>query len=1611
MGSVDDRVVAMKFDNKEFEQKVAGTLSVLEKLKNALNFKDSAKGMQDLSAASKNFNMENMGQAVEGIAAKFSAMGAIAFSVINNITTTVLGAASRIAKEFTLGPVQDGFAEFELNMSSIQTILANTANKGTNLDDVTHALNNLNDYADKTIYSFSQMSKNIGIFTATGVGLQDSVDAVKGLSNLAALTGTNAEDAARVTYQLSQAMSAGKLTAQDWLSVTSAGALGGEAFQNSLLQTAIALKKINAPAGITIEQWKKMGGNFKEAMADGVFTSDVLALSLQSFTGDLDKATLISKGYSEAQADAIAVTAARANASATEVKTFSQLIGTIKEVLGTGFAETFQKIFGDFEQAKELFTGLNTIFGGLIGNISHNRNATLQYWHDFGGREALIQSLRNVMWGLALIIDTVRKAFRAAFPKKTGEELISMTQWVERFTEALIPSANTLKIIGGVFGSVFSILSIGWTIVKEVAKAFFSLFSIFKVFGAAGDGPANFIGGIGDKIAALKKLLVDDGGIAHFFENITKAIADFAGGLDITGKIASVGEAIGKVKDAIVNFVAGIDFSAKYNAIVEGIAAIRDAITAFYRDTLVPAFKPAIEAFTKLKDVVTSFFSSGFESAVNSVTGAFNKFKEVFSGLFDKSISISNGMTSVADSTGRVGDRFKSLSTIGEKIGAIFDWLTQKFTQFIGWIKDIVPKITEAFSHGDFNQVLDVLNIALFFGILKLLKDTIDKFGGIFEGLKGVLKSFQADIKADALMKIAKALAILTASLLVLSLIDSAALSKSMIAMAVGIKILVKALEQLDKIGASKGTSVFKQDGKGGWMEEISGPGRLDLLALGLIAIAGAMLVLSFAVKNLSEIPMDKLVNGMSAITILLGELAIAVKLIGSPERMISTGLGIYAIAKSLQKLVEVVVAYGTIPFDTLKQGLISVSIALGVLTAAVALMPADTDSKGLGIGLIALSLLLLSKAITDLGKLEMSVLAKGLGTVALALAAITAAVKLMGSPSRMVEVGLGIAAMALALLIIGKAIENIGSMDLGTIIKGIFGINSALLSLAAATQIMKANIDGAKSIVIMTLALFGLAAVIKVFDAIGLGTILLAVLGIVVAIGLIAIAAMLIEDGGGDIAILALAGALSALGLAIATFGLGALLFAASILVMVLAIKMLIETGGNGLNLFIEYLPKIINAAVSAIVGGIKLFLESIPGLISAFGTALDALIQLVKDKARPIAEAFGVVVTEFKNWIDAHWQEIVDTGFKILVGILTGIDNNIAEITGRVISIIQQFLDELKKNENLDKLITAGADVLIQFIDGITKNMGPVTDAVLALVEEFKKQINDKKAVDKITEAAGDFLVAFVNGVGAQVNKVTKAVGQVVGTFFAEMGKNTKPIADGAFNFLINFMNGLSDSIDQNEERFRESGKKLARSILKAVANAVVDFAFLPIDAIRALGEAMFRKIAEVFVVHSPSKRMYDLATNIVKGFANGFTNNTEGVNSAERFAEDVVDKLNETFNQVSDALVGMHEFNPTITPVLDLANIERGAKRMGSLMATPKINADVSFGQAASIAVSTREQESGNADPVTPVETVKEINLTQINNSPKPLTTSDIYRNTKSQISFAKEELAAS
>ena len=440
MSSIDERVVEMQFRNDQFEQGVKKSLISLENLKKGLNLDKSAKSLSTLENTAKNFSMGNLASNVASISDRFSTMGIIGMTALQNITNSAIATGKTLVSALTIDPVKSGFQEYETQINAVQTILANTESKGTTLDQVNAALDELNHYADLTIYNFTEMTRNIGTFTAAGVDLDTSVAAIKGIANLAAVSGSNSQQASTAMYQLSQALAAGTVKLQDWNSVVNAG-MGGQVFQDALKETA----RVH---GVAIDQMIKDEGSFRETLSKGWLTSSILTETLSKFTGDLNESQLKTMGYTDEQIASIIKMGQTANDAATKVKTFSQLFDTLAEAMQSGWTQSWEYIIGDFEQAKESLTVVSDTLSDIINNSANKRNDLL-YDALTSNYDKFIKTVNDAGMETTAFEDKVK----AAITENGGDAdaLIQKYGSLERAIRAGAVSSDLLKkSLGGV---------------------------------------------------------------------------------------------------------------------------------------------------------------------------------------------------------------------------------------------------------------------------------------------------------------------------------------------------------------------------------------------------------------------------------------------------------------------------------------------------------------------------------------------------------------------------------------------------------------------------------------------------------------------------------------------------------------------------------------------------------------------------------------------------------------------------------------------------------------------------------------------------------------------------------------------------------------------------------------------------------------------------------------------------------------------------------------------------------------------------------------------------------------------------------------------------------
>jgi tape measure domain-containing protein len=870
MSSIDERVVKMRLDNSQFEQGINKTSGLLSKLKQALNLDKSVESINNVDKAVSGVSFNPLTSGLQGVQSGFNAMGAVAFSVLNRMTNAAIDAGKSIANALTAS-VRDGFAEYETQMNAVQTILANTQSKGSTIDDVNSALDTLNTYADKTIYNFTEMTRNIGTFTAAGVDLQTSVDSIKGIANLAAVSGSSSAQASQAMYQLSQAIAAGKVQLMDWNSVVNAG-MGGEVFQNALKRTAENF-------GTNVDGMIQKYGSFRESLTEGGWlTTDVLTETLKQLSGAYTEADLVSQGYTEEQAKQIVQLANTAESAATDVKTFSQLIDTTKEALGSGWTNTFEIIFGDFEEAKELWSSVAHVISDVVNRSSESRNNLLQGWKDLGGRAELIKGLSNVFESLGKVLSTVGNAFRKVFPPTTSQQLTDITKAFVSFTESLVLSESTLNKIGRVAEGVFSVFDIGVQAVKAVGEA------IFTAFGS--DSMGNLLNNLLDIAAGFGDWLVGlDNSIKQFgiFEGAAKKVETSVSNVlgmfnSFTGRISSMGSAIRSIASTIGDTLGGA-FERVKN-VISNVKNVISNVLTWITDNISGG------------DIFAGLAGGGIFLAAQKIGGAFDKIKEAVEGLF-----------------GNGAEKLKKGAGVFDEI---LDGLQESLNAFTGSVK--------AFT---------LVEIA---GSIALLVNSMEKIaalsggevvggvsaiGGMMTELNLSLKSITKTVKGvkttdliktgAALMEFAKAVDMLANAMSTIGNLKWDEIAKGLTGMGGAMAELV---------AAAKGLSYAKVDLK---------------TAGSLIAMAQAVKMVADPLKKLGDMSWDQVGKGLSAMGGALTEMGTVTGLLGRfGKHNISAAVSMVVTAKSLGDIAEAFNSFSQYSWDEIGRGLSAMGGALG---------------------------------------------------------------------------------------------------------------------------------------------------------------------------------------------------------------------------------------------------------------------------------------------------------------------------------------------------------------------------------------------------------------------------------------------------------------------------------------------------------------------------------------------------------------------------------------------------------------------------------------------------------------------------------------------------------
>lgn len=1422
--TVDERVVDMQFNNGQFESNVKTSIDSIDKLKKSLDFKDAGKSFDGLSDSAKKFSLAGIAEGVDAIAGKFTTLGIIGVTALTNIANKAVDAGLALVKNLTIDQVIAGFTKYESKTKAVQTIMSAT---GKTVDEVNESLEKLNWFTDETSYNFTDMVSNIGKFTAQGIDLDVAVTAMEGIANWAALSGQGVNEASRAMYNLSQAIGVGAVKLMDWRSIENAN-MGTKEFKETVIETAKALGMLDQN-GKTFKGTMVDFSNFSSTLAEGWFTSDVLIASLDKYGNYANEVYKVAteEGLTAAQAmervsSATMELGSKAFRAAQEAKTFTDAIEATKDAVSTGWMSTFEIIFGNYEEAKRLWTDLANGMYDVFAAEAESRNEMLQTWKDLGGRDSMIQSFKNLAAAVGSIVEPIKAAFREIFPALTGERLAQITKSFEKFTEKLKIGEGTAEKIKTVFKGLFSLLSIGAKLFSAVAKG-------------------------------AKDLVT-------FLSPAAKALLGY--GVSLADWVSSVNDSI-KANDT---FMKGLE---TLKTFISNTATV-----------VKEGFKKMVEAF-------------------ESLTGL--------------------DMTNLNTFLTSLREQFHPIQKLGEVIHKSFTWISDVFKKVGPVLSKIGGKIGEAFKSMNFNGILQLLTsgtlISAIAGIKKLVdsfREISDKAGGFLESITGILdgvrdalKAYENDLKAGTLLKIAAAIAILAGALMVLSLIDANKLTGALTAVTVLFGELMGAMAIFDSIVSGKKFS------------------SLTRVTTSLILFSTAVLILSKAVAELSGLSWDQLNKGLLSLSVIMAALVVVSRTMSTESAgMIKTSIALLALSGVIKILVTAVESLGSMDTGKLVQGLLAmlavmaelvlftqfvkssltIEDALGLVAIAVAvrliasaiqkigemdiaqvivgitgmtaamgeliLFTKMVDKSGgliqaaAGLAIFGAAMLILASAVEKLGSIPIETIGQGFAFLTLILTTVTIALNLM--PKDMVATGLGLLAVSAGLVLMAAAMRILAGMTWEEVAKGLIAMGGALLILVVALNAMTGSLAGAAAILLVSVALMGLAVAMNLLGAMPIEA---------VGIALLALVAVLVIFGVASAVLTPVIPLMLALGAALLLLGVAMLAIGASTIVLGIGLSTLAASGMEGiailLSLTLALAPLILLSPGLLLLGAALVVLSVGIMLVGAALTVLAVGMGVIMALGPGANEAL-IALASTSAQISEYAVELLVAGAALIVfgagAIVAGAGALVASVGLLAISLALQMLQKIDftKFEGIGSMAAeflAASGSLLLASPGLLAGGAALTvfGNGAQTTGDGLHSINDSiQSIIDLMNTMPDTIRKATNAIVAAVNQLISQVTSAIRTHKSIIEANVAEVLNAALNKVKSYV-----------AQFKAAGMAIGQGLADGINASIPQVA----AAAAALAAAAASATTNKLEINSPSKVFEDIGKNSVLGFVNAF------------------------------------------------------------------------------------------------------------------------------------------
>lgn len=1370
MSSIDRRVVEMEFDNKQFERGVRDTLKTLEELKEGLKLDGAVKGLEEVNAAATNTNLSTMANAVNHISDRFSALGAIGFSIIQKLTQEAMGFAARIGG-LVLDPLISGGRRRAQNIEQAKFMF-----RGLSMDIEQAMADAL--YAVKgTAFGLDEAARAASQLGASQVELGDDMKvALRGISGVAAMTNSSYEDTAHVFTRVA---GQGRVMANDLNSLASRG--------------------LNAAATL--------------AEAFGVTEAEVREMVSEGEIGFAD--------FAKAMDDAFGENATKANETYTgSLSNLRAALSRIGASFFGPFLEDQRDLFNTItpaidamaEALEPVISQLNAFGRGSTKGLIEFINA-IDFTQAYKIVQPMLAIVKNLYQALKAFLGPIKDAFVQIFPPASVDQISELLKAVQRFTASIKIGAESADRLRRVFAGVFAIFSIAWTVIKRTATFLGELFGLFSdgSFGIF-DAAAN----LGDFLVALDQAVKNGEGLTTFFDGLLNALerplellrqvtnaifelfdfkAPSSGSFDANfAPLVAIGEFLLRLWNGLFNFLGVVgdrmfDIAQRLGPLISGFAN-------FMRDIFDGA------EFEEIVDTIQTVLMGG-----------------IFMFVRRWAINFSNTLGSVSHN---LTEPFRRMT---------FALTTMQNTLRVMTLMQIAVTVAlltasvVALSKVDAGGLAKALTaVTLMFTQLGIMLKGMSLIGGV-QGLVGM---------GGGLVLLAVAIRILTSSVKALAEMEWEGLFKGLTGVTVllvglGTAVRIMGTQTGAMFSAGAGILIIafaikvlvdavKDFSDMNWGDITKGlvgvAGLLAALALftrfsnvnaaaltqgaGILLLAGGIWILSDALVSISKVPGGDIAKAMVVLALIFANIGNFMKAAGNPALMLGAGAAMVLFAGAVWIFADAIQHMAQLSWEEMAKGLITMSTAVGMVALAVALMPPTAAASGAAIVLIAGAMVVLAEALRQIGDLSWEELAKGLISISTSLGifALTAALMTAAIPG-----AVAIMFMAAAMVPLAYGLGLLGQMSWGEIGRGLVAMAGAFLVLGAAGALLA----------IVTPAILALGIAVGVLG-LGLGLAGAGVLMFASALTMLAAA-----GAAGTVALVAMfAGLIGLIPMLARALADGLVIFVevvaeagprmveamSAILEAVLTTiaeqsPNIIETFGNLILDLLEkgreVVPEMAAAALEMMIGILTAMRENAPAIVREISGLMVAILTELADNVPDMARAGTDLLVALLESVAEHLDEVITAGADIVIALIEGIGDNALRMAEAAMDVVIEFVDGLAAaiETRTDEIHDAGRRLAFAMVNGMT---GGLASKVGTLASKAREMASSALG------AAGRFL-----GVSSPSKEFMKigawsGEGMAIGLqrSTAMVSSKAEGMGETALGVLTETMSKLSDVVD---------------------------------------------------------------------------------------------------------------------------------------------------------------------------------------------------------------------